>query len=50
MESAYILCTVEDTGSEYTNTSTESDEEESDENVGDEVENWDTTSVVSEGM
>ncbi|KAJ7788643.1 hypothetical protein B0H14DRAFT_2628033 [Mycena olivaceomarginata] len=34
--------------SEYTNTSTESDEEESDENVGDEVENWDTTSVAGE--
>ncbi|KAJ7788646.1 hypothetical protein B0H14DRAFT_3503945 [Mycena olivaceomarginata] len=39
---------MEDTGSEYTNTSTESDEEESDENVGDEVENWDTTSVAGE--
>ncbi|KAJ7691866.1 hypothetical protein B0H14DRAFT_3663676 [Mycena olivaceomarginata] len=39
---------IEDTGSEYTNTSTESDEEESDENVGDEVENWDTTSVAGE--
>jgi hypothetical protein len=37
---------VEDTGSEYRNTSAESDEEESDEDVGGEVENWDTTSVA----
>ncbi|KAJ7688336.1 hypothetical protein B0H14DRAFT_2653252 [Mycena olivaceomarginata] len=48
MGSAHILCAVEDTGSEYTNTSAESDEEESDENVGDEVANWDTTSVAGE--
>ncbi|KAJ7794389.1 hypothetical protein B0H14DRAFT_2923281 [Mycena olivaceomarginata] len=39
---------AEDTGSEYTNTSTESAEEESDEDVGGEVENWDTTSVAGE--